>query len=268
MTFLEKLNRRIETAHSLLCVGLDSDVERLPKRFLKADLPQFAFNKSIIDVTHEFACAYKINFAFYAGRGRSGFVDLGQTMRYLRREYPDIFVIADTKRGDVANSNEGYVVSFFDNFGFDAATVHPYMGRESLLPFLRRKDKGVIVLCRTSNPGAREFQDLKVDGVPLWEYVAKRVAGDWNENGNCMLVVGATYPNELARVREIVGEMTILVPGVGAQGGSVEAVVKAGLNREKRGLLINSSRGIIFAKKPDVAAQQLRDEINHYRVES
>ena len=169
--------------------------------------------------------------------------------------------------GDIGNTNNGYVEEIFDWLGFDAVTLHPFMGRESLKPFLDRADKGCVILCRTSNPGAGELQDLVVQasGLPLWQVVAEKVRDDWNYNHNCMLVVGATYPEEIKRLRDIMGRTAFLVPGVGAQGGDVKAVVEAGLNDQKRGLIINSSRGIIFAENPAVEAKKLRDEINLYR---
>jgi len=245
MKFQDKLDAIIAKNNSLLCVGLDQG--------------EFEFNRKIIDQTHDLVCAYKPNFAFYEALGTRGWENLKQTIDYLRFNYPEIATIADAKRADIGNTNNGYAAAIFDELKFDAATVNPYFGREALLPFLDRKDKGIIVLCKTSNPGSGEFQDF------IWKKVAQNVANEWNKNNNCLLVVGATYPEELKQVRQIVGEMTLLVPGIGAQGGEVEKAVKAGLNSKRAGLIINSSRGIIFAENPRQEAKKLKDEINKYR---
>ena len=192
-------------------------------------------------------------------------------MEYIKVYYPDIFTICDAKRADIGNTNNGYVTSIFDWFGFDAVTINPYLGQEAVQPFLDRKDKVSIVLCRTSNTGAGEFQDLSVKhsvfdkNVPLWQVVAEKVSTDWNKNNNCMLVVGATYPKEMKRIREITGEMTFLVPGVGVQGGDLKATMKAGLNSEGLGLIIHSARGIIFSDNPKIEAQKLYAEIRNLR---
>jgi orotidine-5'-phosphate decarboxylase len=187
------------------------------------------------------------------------------TVEYLREKYPQVVTVCDAKRADIGNTNHGYVSAIFDDLGFDAVTLHPYLGREALEPFLARKDKACIVLCRTSNPGAGEFQDLHVEGRPLWQAVAQKVSREWNVNGNCMLVVGATYPDEMLVVREIAPEMTLLVPGIGAQGGDVEAVVSAGLDSNGKGLMISASRSVLFSDNPAAAARALRDEINAAR---
>lgn len=253
MTFQEKLDKIIAKNNSLLCVGLDSREA------------SFEFNKKIIDETHDLVCAYKPNSAFYEARGDVGIRELKKTMEYLQKNHPEIVTIDDAKRADIGNTNEGYVKSIFDWLGFDAVTLHPYLGREALQPFLDRKDKGCIILCRTSNPGAGELQDLESDGKPVWQIVAEKVKDDWNKNNNCLLVVGATYPEEMRIIRKIVGDMTFLVPGIGAQGGNVKDAVTAGLNSKKAGMIINSSRAIIYADNPREEAQKLRDEINKYR---
>lgn len=250
---------------SLLCIGLDSDIDKIPKIFLASSTPQFDFNKMIIEATHDFVCAYKPNMAFYEARGDQGMRELKLTMDYLNEKYPDVFTICDGKRADIGNTNLGYVTSAFDWFGFDAATLNPYFGREALEPFLDRKDKTSIILCRTSNEGAGEIQDLSVDGKPLWQIVAQKVDSEWNYNHNCMLVVGAPYPEIMRKVRSLVPQMTFLVPGIGAQGGELEAVIKAGLNKAGSGLIINVSRSIIFASDPRAKAKEICDEINHYR---
>jgi orotidine-5'-phosphate decarboxylase len=262
---LRKFNARAAAAQTLLCVGLDVDFAKIPESFKREKLPQFEFGKWIIDQTAEFAAAFKPNTAFYEARGAQGWAELKMTVEYLRAKYPEVVTVCDAKRADIGNTNNGYVEAIFDELGFDAVTLHPYLGREALKPFLARKDKACIVLCRTSNPGAGEFQDLRAEGKPLWQAVAEKVSREWNANGNCMLVVGATYPEEMRVVRQIAPEITFLVPGVGAQGGDVEAVVSAGLDGEGRGLMISASRAILFSENPAKAARGLRDEINAAR---
>ena len=262
---LQKFEQRADAVGSLLCVGLDSEFDRIPVRFRAEKWPLFAFNRWIIEQTHSYAAAYKPNMAFYEARGTQGLTELELTMEYLRSEHPEIVTVCDAKRGDIGNTNRGYVASIFDAMGFDAVTLHPYLGREALAPFLERHDKACIVLCRTSNAGAGEFQDLEFGGRPLWETVALRVSAEWNVAGNCMLVVGATYPEEMRRIRAIAPAVPFLVPGVGAQGGDVAAVVSAGIDAQSKGLLISSSRGILFSEDPAAAARSLRDEINAAR---
>ncbi|HVQ44152.1 MAG TPA: orotidine-5'-phosphate decarboxylase [Candidatus Saccharimonadia bacterium] len=265
MKFSEKLKRAVERSDSLLCVGLDPGYAKLPR-----GVGQFAFNKAIIEATHDLVCAYKPNAAFYEAHGAEGIEALKQTCDYLRAEHPEIPIIFDAKRGDIGNTNAGYTEYVFEYLGADAVTVAPYMGAESLGKFLEWDDKGIIVLCRTSNPGAGEFQDLVVEGRPLYQHVAQQVADAWNTRGNCALVVGATYPEELQAVRAIVGaELPILVPGVGAQGGSVADAVRAGLGQDgQAAMTISTSRVVIFADDPRAAAVDLRDEINRYRKET
>lgn len=261
MKFIERLEKAIKKNNSLVCVGLDSDVKKIGK-----GMSQFLFNKSIIEATRDLVCSYKLNSAFYESIGHRGLKELKMTCDYLKDEYPDIPVIIDAKRADIGNTNQGYVQFVFAYLKGDAVTVQPYLGEEAIRPFLDQKDKGIIVLCRTSNPGAREFQDLEVKGLPLYKIVARQVAAKWNGKGNCLLVVGATYPEELSEVRRITGpEMYFLVPGIGAQGGDIRATLAAGLNKKKTGLIINSSRAIIFSDNPRLEATKLRDEINRYR---
>ena len=262
MTFQEKLDNIVKQNKSLVCVGLDSDVTRLRQDFGEAK--QFSFNKSIIEATADLVCSYKLNTAFYEAIGHEGINALKDTCDYLVEKYPEIPIIIDAKRADIGNTNKGYVQFVFTYLGADAITVHPYLGEEAIRPFLDCKDKGVIVLCRTSNSGAGEFQDLKVSGKSLYKIVAENVSNKWNINKNCILVVGATYPAELKEVRKIVGDMTLLVPGIGAQGGDLEATLKAGLNSKKQGLIINSSRGIIFAENPRDEAMKLKNAINEF----
>lgn len=273
MTTLQKLEKIIAKNNSLVCVGLDSDIAKLPPVLHDAPTPQFLFNAAIVDATRDLVCAYKPNTAFYEARGEVGIKELKMTCDYIKETCPEIPIIIDAKRADIGNTNNGYVEFVFDYLGADAVTLHPYLGREAIEPFLKRADKAAIILCRTSNPGAKEFQDLVINGEPLYKTVAKKVVSEWNANNNCMLVVGATYPDELAAVRAIAPDMTLLVPGIGAQGGDVEKILKAGLNKNKTGMIINSSRGIIFASNGEDFAEKareetlkLRDEIKKYRV--
>lgn len=266
-----------------LCVGLDSDVTKLPAWAADDDAllpPQFNFNRRIIDATKHLAVAFKPNIAFYrdADAGREA---LRLTIDYLRETAPEVPIILDAKRADIGNTNDGYVFEAFGWFGADAVTVNPYFGAEALQGFLQLRNKGVIILCRTSNPGAAELQNRRVvvehaectkwhvgydlrDPVvtmPLYEFVAHKAAKEWNEHGNVCLVVGATAPAELARVRRIVGDMPLLIPGIGTQGGEVEAVVKAGRDSLGNGMIINASRAVIFAEDPGAAATELHEAI-------
>jgi len=260
---IKKYDDRVKAISSMVCVGLDADMAKIPQRFLDMEFPQYEFNKWIIDETYEYAAAYKPNSAFYEARGDIGMKELKMTMDYLIKTHPDIFTILDAKRADIGNTNMGYVQSAFNWLGFDSITLHPYLGREALAPFLAREDKCSIILVRTSNPGSPEFQDLVISesGQKLWEQVAEKVAGEWNTNKNLMAVVGATYPTEIAKAREIMPDITLLIPGTGAQGGEVKDFVGVGKNSDGRGMIINSSRGIIFAENPKSEAQKLRDEI-------
>ncbi len=264
-SIIEKYNTRASAIDSLVCVGLDAEFSKLPESFKAMENPQFEFNKWIIDQTHEYTAAYKPNTAFYEARGDQGVRELKMTMDYLVQNYPDIFTICDAKRADIGNTNNGYVASVFDWLCFDSITLHPYLGSEALKPFLDRESKCSIILCRTSNPGAGEMQDLEIGAVgnskKIWEIIGEKVSKDWNKNNNCMIVVGATYPEEMKKLREITGEMTFLVPGIGAQGGDLASVLANGLNSKKQGLIINSSRGIIFTGNPAEEARKLRDEI-------
>ena len=256
-----KWNRRVDAVDSLLCVGLDPVLEKLPTEFRAAEHPFFAFNRWVIDQTVEHVAAYKPNVAFYEARGIAGYAELKLTAEYLRERYPEIVTICDAKRGDIGSTNQGYVTAIFDEMGFDSVTLHPYMGAEALAPFLERQDKACIILCRTSNVGSGEFQDLQCEGQPLWMTVAEHVANEWDTDGNCMLVVGATYPEEMRRIRAVAPQTTFLVPGVGAQGGDVNAVVGSGMINDGRGLIISSSREIIYASDPATAASKVKDSI-------
>jgi orotidine-5'-phosphate decarboxylase len=244
-TFAERLRRAQRTSGSLVCIGLDPDPAKLPREFAAAGEPFLAFNRRVIDATAEFAAAYKPQIAFYSALGKEA--ELVASISYIRERAPHSLVILDAKRNDIGNTAEAYASEAFDRYGADAVTVNPYMGEDSVRPFLARPDRGAILLCRTSNPGARDFQDLLVDGLPLYRRVAERADQHWNEAQNLMLVVGATYPAEMAELRRAHPALSFLVPGIGAQGGDLDSTLAAGLNSEGTGLLINSSRGIIYA---------------------
>ncbi|MEA3198139.1 MAG: orotidine-5-phosphate decarboxylase [Gammaproteobacteria bacterium] len=266
-TFAERLARAHETSGSLVCVGLDPDPAKLPKDLAGAER-FYAFNRRIVDATAGIAAAYKPQIAFYSALGAED--QLAASIRYIRERAPAALVILDAKRNDIGNTAEAYAREAFDRYGADAVTVNPYMGGDSVRPFLSRPDRGAILLCRTSNPGARDFQDLLVDGLPLYRRVAERAAGQWNAHGNLMLVVGATYPREMADLRRAHPEVPFLVPGIGAQGGDLDATLAAGLDARGAGLLINSSRNIIYAGggAPDAireAAAELHAAINRQR---
>lgn len=243
-----------------VCVGLDSDLAQIPQvvkdKYKKIEDIMFNFNKAIIDKTHDLVCAYKPSIAYYDDHIGPGLEALKKTIKYIKTKYPDITVIIDAKRGDIDSTNLPYAREMFDVLGTDAFTVHPYLGEEAIKPFLDRTDKGLIILVKTSNPGSGEFQDLLVGKTPLYQIVAKHVAQSWNKHGNCGIVVGATYPKDLAKVRKIVGDMPILIPGIGKQGGDLAATVKASQGR----MIINSSRGIIFASKDADFALKAREE--------
>ena len=268
--FCSLLARAWEKNDSLVCVGLDPEIERFPARIRAEASPIFQFNRAIIDATADLVCAYKPQFAHYAAIGAEE--QLGRTIDYVHSRHPHVPVILDAKRGDVGNTAERYAIEAFERYGADAVTVNPYLGGDSLEPFLRHSERGIVILCRTSNPGAGDLQDLSVGGRPLYQVVAELAARRWNSRGNCLLVVGATYPRELAEVRALVGDMPLLVPGVGAQGGDVERVVQQGGTRSGTGLIISSSRAILyasggedFAQAARAAASSLRAQINASR---
>lgn len=257
MSFNLRLDQII-AKRGVMCVGLDSDVEKIPEKFRESIHPQFEFNKWIIDQTYDLVCAFKPNSAFYESEGSFGIEQLKMTIEYIRKIDPELLVLLDAKRGDIGNTNEAYCKFAYDYLGADAITVQPYLGREAIKPFLDHENKGCIVLCRTSNPESGELQGLIVaetgtgesSGKMLWETVAEKVAKDWNQKDNCILVMGATYPKELRRVREIVGELPLLIPGVGTQGGSLAEVMDKGANSQGRGVVVNVSRSVIFANNP------------------
>ena len=266
MNALEKYDARADAADSLLCVGLDPELDKLPARFLGARYPQFEFTKHIVEATHASVAAYKLNIAFWEAQGIRGYEDLALTTEYLRTQHPDILLLCDAKRGDILNTNIQHAMVPFDRFGFDGVTVHIYMGGDALAPLLERTDKAIIVVCRTINPGSDDIQMLMTaDGTPLWQTVAHKVCTKWNKHGNCMLVMGAMNEQEMAKARAIAGDMTFLVPGVGAQGGDLEAAVSGGLNSYGKGLIIVAARSVIFAADPAREASELRDRINRAR---
>jgi orotidine-5'-phosphate decarboxylase len=273
MTFLQKLASAEKNNNSLLCVGLDPDLAKLPKLFQDQTDALLNFNTAIVDVTADLVCGFKVNIAFYEALGADGINQLAKTCVYIREKYPELPILLDAKRADIGNTNNGYADLAFKYLQADAITLQPYLGGEALQPFFDHAEKGMIILCRTSNDGAAEFQDLKVEGRPLYEHVAEAVATKWNANNNCLLVVGATYPEEMKTIRKIVGpDIIFLVPGVGAQGGDVAALMQAGLGPNKNELVINSSRAVLYASSGEDFAEaarkealRTRDEINKYR---
>ena len=264
----QQLFENIRKKGSFLCVGLDTDIRKIPPFLLDTTDPIFAFNKEIIDATAQYTVAYKPNLAFYESEGLEGWRSLEKTVHYIRENYPDIFLIADAKRGDIGNTSSMYARAFFEKMEFDAITVAPYMGEDSVKPFLVYEGNWVILLALTSNKGACDFQFIADEnmGEKLFERVL-RVSQNWGNSGNMMYVVGATKAEELTGIRKIVPEHFLLVPGVGAQGGSLEEVAKYGMNKQC-GLLVNSSRAIIyasndtdFAAKAGESAKEVRDEM-------
>lgn len=235
----------IRRKESFLCIGLDTDLEKIPEHLLKGDDPIFSFNKAIIDATHHLCVAYKPNTAFYETYGVKGWMALEKTIQYLNRNYPEIFTIADAKRGDIGNTATRYAKAFYEDLGFDSVTVAPYMGRDSVEPFLAFKDKHTILLALTSNVGAFDYQTRLLEGNELYKRVLE-TSGTYENSENLMYVVGATKASFLSEIRQVVPDSFLLVPGVGTQGGSLEEVCKYGLTHNV-GLLVNSSRGIIYA---------------------
>lgn len=268
-TFIEQLTTRFTEHNTLLCVGLDPDPERFPDFILEQEYPIFTFCQAIVDATHAYACAFKPQIAYFSALGAED--ELEMLLDYIHEYYSDIPLILDAKRGDIGTTAEKYAMEAFERYGADALTVNPYLGADSIKPYLEYEDVGVFVLCHTSNPGAPKIQQLKCNDRPLYEHVA-RMCADLNQDNNIGLVVGATQVDVLKHVRQIAPTMPILVPGVGAQGGDVQAVVKAGCNAEGHGLLINASRSIMYAGKGNqfanaakAAAKALCEEINAAR---
>ena len=272
MTFIDKLSAAWTRNDSLLCVGLDPDLARFPAQLQGQPDGIATFCKAIIDATADLACAFKPQIAYFAALGAEA--QLEDICRYLRERYPHIPLVLDAKRGDIGATAHQYAREAFERYGADAVTVSPYMGFDSVEPYLEWQDRGVIVLCRTSNAGGSDLQFLDVGGRPLYQHVAQLVAEKWNRNGQLALVVGATFPEEIAQVRKLVGDMPLLIPGVGAQGGDVAATVQAGRTANGTGMMINSSRAILYAAPQageDFAAaarrvaMETRDAINAAR---
>ena len=268
MGFIDTLQQAWQRSGSMLCVGLDPDTARMPAPLGRMH-PRMGiehFCRAIVDATADVVCAFKPQIAYFASQGAEA--ELEQLCHYIRETYPDVLLILDAKRGDIGPTATHYAREAFDRYGAHAVTVNPYLGTDAVEPFLTHGGGGVFVLCRTSNPTSGDFQNLVTDGEPLYLHVARRVADEWSHIGDCGLVVGATYPDELRQVREVVGDLPLLVPGVGAQGGDVQATVAAGLANSGYGMVINSSRAILFASHgfdyPDAAraaAIATRDEI-------
>jgi orotidine-5'-phosphate decarboxylase len=268
---MQALRERWNSANSLVCVGLDPEPAKFPARFADDPDAVFKFCRAIVDATAQSVCCFKPQIAHFAALGAEDALE--RLIAHIHATHPGIPVILDAKRGDIGSTAQHYAAEAFDRYDADAVTANPYLGHDSLQPFLDRADKGVIILCRTSNPGAGDLQDLVVaDGRPLYQHVAEKIAREWNANGNCALVVGATWPVQLREVRAIVGDVPFLVPGVGAQGGDVEAVVTNAKTADGTGLVVSSSRAILYASKgadfaeaAGAAAKALRDEINRHR---
>ena len=254
----KQLVEQINKKQSFLCVGLDVDLDKIPPHLLTLDDPIFEFNKQIIDATHHVAVAYKPNIAFYEAYGIKGWEALQKTITYLNEKYPEVFTIADAKRGDIGNTSTRYAKAFFEDLDFDSITVAPYMGSDSVEPFLAFKNKFTIMLALTSNAGGLDFQTLKIDNEALYKKVLKKSL-TWQNSENLMYVVGATRPEYFKEIRQIIPNHFLLVPGVGAQGGSLSEVCKYGLNKDI-GLLVNSTRGIIYASKGEDFAKKAQEQ--------
>ena len=275
MSFIAALTQAARTNDSLVCVGLDPEPAKFPAHLRGAPDAIFAFCREIVDATADLVCAFKPQIAHFAAHRAEDALE--RLIAHVHAQHPGVPVILDAKRGDIGSTAQHYAAEAFERYRADAVTLNPYLGRDSIQPFLDRADKGVILLCHTSNPGSTDLQELTVRSaagaeLPLYQHVAAAIANEWNANGNCALVVGATWPEQLAQVRALVGDMPLLVPGVGAQGGDVEAVVRNGATRGGEGLIISSSRAILYAGNGEdfaaaarKAALALRAEINGHR---
>jgi orotidine-5'-phosphate decarboxylase len=259
MTFIEKLNAAWRKSRSLVCVGLDPEMPKLPARFRERPDGVFAFHKAIVDATHDIVCAYKPQYAHHAAHGAID--QLYAIIDYIHDRYPQVPVILDAKRGDMGNTATYLAKEAFEGFKADAVTVSPYLGTDAIEPFTKYADRGTILLCRTSNPGAADLQELQIDGEPLYMKVALLAATKWNGNKNVSLVVGATAPKVIADVRNVVGDMPLLVPGVGAQGGDVADAVVAGRDSNGAGLMISASRSVLYASNGDDFAHAARGAV-------
>lgn len=268
--FIEKLRAAWRQSGSLLCVGLDPEPSRFPSSLAGRADPLFDFCREIVDATAPYACAFKPQIAYFAAQRAE--LQLERLIEHIHRQHPHLPVILDAKRGDIGSTATQYAREAFERYAADAVTVNPYMGFDSIEPYFEYPDRGVVVLCRTSNPGGSDLQFLDAGGQPLYQVVARLAAEKWNAGGQLALVVGATFPNEIAEVRRLVGDMPLLIPGIGAQGGDVEATVLAGRSADGTGMIINSSRSILyagqgadFAQAAANAARALRDQINSFR---
>jgi orotidine-5'-phosphate decarboxylase len=250
---------------SFLCVGLDTDLNKIPEHLFKYDDPVFEFNKQIVDATHEYTIAYKPNLAFYESIGVKGWESLERTVDYIKNKYPDLFIIADAKRGDIGNTSKMYAKAFFENMAFDSITVAPYMGEDSVTPFLEYENKWVILLALTSNKGAYNFQFIKDNDIYLFENV-NEISRKWGSKENMMYVVGATKAEMLVEIRKIIPNHFLLVPGVGAQGGNLNEVAKYGMN-SNCGLIVNSSRGIIYADNTEKFAEKAAEKARELQLQ-
>ncbi len=265
MTFYEQLRTAWSTSKSLLCIGIDPDINRLPKALANHPQAYLAFSKSIIDQVAPYACAFKFQFAHFASQGKEE--ELFLSIQYVKENHPDKLVILDAKRGDIGSTADHYQKECFERYQADAVTLNPYLGDDSVMPFAQRRDKGCIYLCRTSNTGAGDIQDLVLAGneeQKLYEYIANEVVTRWNQQ-NAMLVMGATEPEAIKNIRQKFPEIPLLVPGVGTQGGSVNSVLAAGLTTQGDGVLISTSRAVIYASDPAITAKKLNQEINDQR---
>lgn len=272
MSFTNKLAAAWQSNQSLLCVGLDPDLSKFPPHLRQQSDAIFVFCKAIVDATADIACAFKPQIAYFAAARAED--QLEALCAYMREAYPQVPIVLDAKRGDIGATAQQYAREAYERYGADAVTVNPYMGFDSVEPYLEWTQRGVIVLCRTSNAGGSDLQFLSVDGKPLYQHVAQLVAEKWNVSGQCGLVVGATFPEELAQVRRLIGDMPLLVPGIGAQGGDIRTTVEAGKTQNGAGMMINSSRAILYAGDDEHFAQaarrvalQTRDEINRFRAQ-
>ena len=268
-TFTEKLDRGWSVSGSMLCVGLDPILERIPEPFASSSRPILAFNRHVVDLVGDLACAFKPQFAHHAAVGAEE--DLAETIAYIRRAAPHALVLLDAKRGDIGSTAEMYAREAFERYEADAVTVNPYLGDEGLAPFLEWADRGTVVLCRTSNPGAAMIQHAMIGGEPLYLAIARRAQNHWNARGNVMLVVGATDPDDLAEVRRAAPDLPFLVPGIGEQGGDARTVVKAGARKDGAGLLVSASRAILYPRAGESirsAAERFRAELTISRVEA
>ena len=261
---LISLIEQIKLKKSYLCVGIDPDLEKIPKHIRNQEDPIYSFSKSIIDSTVKFAVAFKFNIAFFEAYGIKGFISMEKLIKYVKNKYPNIFTIADAKRGDIGNSSDRYAKAFFENFGFDSITVSPYMGRDSIEPFLSFENRHTIILALTSNSGAEDFQFISSEGKKVYEHVIDE-SKKWRGNENIMYVVGATKARYIEKIRKLTPDTFLLIPGIGAQGGSLEEVSSLGINKNI-GILINSSRAIIYASSDEDFAKKAAEEAKNIQI--